>query len=289
MSVYVDSGWSSRYPLIDPESIPETVRLLNSARLYTRLMGGLLAEQADPAVFQDVLDIGCGPGMWALDLAFTYPDMWVMGIDIGEQRVRYARRMAAEQGLNNAHFRVMDATGSLDFPAASFDLVNAQFLFEDLPTDAWAPLLRECRRILRPGGIVRLTESEVATSNSPAHREYWQCYLRASAEANHARSPDDQHLGIIPQLHPLLRHAGFESPDAWRRRYIVEYSSRVGEHQEWCEDLLLKVHHTLPFLARMGMAAPEELQRSVRRMSQEVWHPSYEGMVMVLTSWGRTP
>lgn len=287
MSISVEPVRSISNPCINPESAVETVRLLNSARLYTQLMGGLLTEQPDPAALQDILDIGCGPGVWALDLAFTYPEMQTVGIDISEQRISYARSMASEQGLCNAHFRVMDATGPLDFPDNSFDLVNAQFLFEDLPRDRWMPLLHECKRILRPGGALRLTESEVGFSNSPAHESLWQAYLHASSRANHSCSPDGRHLGIINQLQPLLRRAGFQSPDAFCRLYAVEYSSRAGKYHEWYEDLMLKVHHLLPFLVEMGIAPAEELAQRVRRMQNEVWHPNFNGMSIVLTSWGR--
>ena len=52
--------------VIDPESAAEMTRLLNKSRLQTRHMGGLLPEQPDATVFQDVLDIGCGPGGWVV-------------------------------------------------------------------------------------------------------------------------------------------------------------------------------------------------------------------------------
>ena len=290
MSLSVDRVRSTGYhAIVHPESAVETVRLLNSPRLYAQLMGGLLAEQPDPTDFQDVLDIGCGPGVWALDLAFTYPESQVVGIDLSKHRISYARSMACEQGLSNAHFRVMDATGPLDFPDQTFDLVNAQFLFEDLPKERWGPLLQECRRILRPGGILRLTESDVGFSNSPAHEYLWQCFLRASSWANHACSPDGRHLGIINQLQPLLRRLGFQSPKEFCRLHSVEYSSRARKYHEWCEDLLLRVHHTLPFLAEMGIAPLGELKQQVRHMQEEVRHPNFSGMVIVLTTWGQKP
>jgi len=37
-------------------------------RLMTALMGGVLSEQADPTVFHRVLDVGCGPGGWIMEL-----------------------------------------------------------------------------------------------------------------------------------------------------------------------------------------------------------------------------
>lgn len=287
MNLSVDPARSSiSFCVIHPESAVETVRLLNSARLYTALMGGLLAEQPDPAVFQDVLDIGCGPGLWALDLAFTYPECQVTGIDISEHRIRYARSMASEQELCNAHFRVMDASGALDYPDSSFDLINIQFLFEDLLRERWTPLLCECKRLLRPGGTLRLTESEVGFSNSPAHEEIWQAYLDASSRASHVCSPDGRHLGIINQLQPLLRGVGFQSPDAFCCLYAVEYSSGAKKYHEWYEDLMLRLHHLLPFLVRMGIAPAADLEQGLKRMQNEMWHPNFNGMSIVLTTWG---
>ena len=51
----------------------------------------------------------------------------MVGIDISEVMIRYARASVWSQGLENATFRVMDATGPLDFPDATFDLVNLRF------------------------------------------------------------------------------------------------------------------------------------------------------------------
>jgi len=61
--------------------------------------------------------------------------------------------------LNNASFLVMNLLKPLDFPDSSFDLVNARFI-NFLPAGAWSRLLQEFRRIARPDGIIRLTESE---------------------------------------------------------------------------------------------------------------------------------
>src|SRR5579884_3067023 len=63
--------------ILDAESAAEMTRLLQQDQLLTKGMGALLPAQIDPAQIHDVLDIGCGPGGWVRDVAFTYPEMEV--------------------------------------------------------------------------------------------------------------------------------------------------------------------------------------------------------------------
>src|SRR5690349_18746328 len=108
--------------LIDTESSAEKARLMQQGRLLTKTMGGLLPEQRDLTRFRRVLDVACGPGEWALDLAFAYPEIEVIGIDISQQMIEVAREQARIQGIENIQFHEMDATKPLDFPDNYFDL-----------------------------------------------------------------------------------------------------------------------------------------------------------------------
>ncbi len=119
---------------------------------------------------QRVLDVGCGPGGWVLDVAFAYPKTHVVGIDVSPIMIEYAHAQAWAQGLNNAHFQVMDVRERLAFPDQHFDLINIRLLASVLPTYAWPPLIQACRRLLRPGGILRLTEAE----NGVTTRATWE-------------------------------------------------------------------------------------------------------------------
>ena len=65
-----------------------------------------------------VLELGCGPGSAAWDLAATGHD--VLGIDISETAIRATRIEAAKRGLDPANFSVMNAEHP-EFGDSEFD------------------------------------------------------------------------------------------------------------------------------------------------------------------------
>ena len=154
------------------DSGAELARLVEQERVFTRALGGLLPEHPDLdrflAPMQRVLDVACGSGAWALSLAQTYPHLQVEGFDIDERMIKYANTQARAGRLENARFRVLNALDPLDYPVDSFDVVNVRFMAV-LPAADWPRVMRELVRITRPGGIVRLTESEAySLTNGPA-------------------------------------------------------------------------------------------------------------------------
>src|SRR5579864_434378 len=100
----------------------ELTRLTIQDQLVTTAMGGVLAEQMDPTVFCRVLDIACGTGSWLIKVAQTYPTIEkLVGIDISQQMVKYARTQANGCQLGDrVEFYVMDALQTLDSPEAFF-------------------------------------------------------------------------------------------------------------------------------------------------------------------------
>src|SRR5579885_3267187 len=76
--------------VLDPESATEMARLLLQDRLINEMVGGLFPERENLDGIERILDIGCGPGGWALDLARSYPQKEITGIDISQQMLTYA-------------------------------------------------------------------------------------------------------------------------------------------------------------------------------------------------------
>jgi len=109
-------------------------------------------ERSGVAVAGRVLDAGCGGGGMPLSLAEEARD--VIGIDpcnrFGDAGVRLAR----ERGIRNLHFALADGM-ALPFPDRAFDLVLSHAVIEHV-SDAGL-YLRECARVLTPGGRVYLS------------------------------------------------------------------------------------------------------------------------------------
>ena len=153
---------------VNPEEAEETARLLLQDRFVTKETGGVFPEDLDPNRVQVVLDLACGPGGWACDVARLYPHIDVIGVDISEKMMRYAQAHAQAQRLDNVSFQVMNVINPLEFPDASFDFVNARLISAFMPVTGWSAFIQECVRITRPGGLIRLTEAEWEFTNSAA-------------------------------------------------------------------------------------------------------------------------
>lgn len=99
-----------------------------------------------------ILDMGCGPGMNTLPYVQAFPDAEVHGVDVSAPHVRYAHGRAESLGLA-AHFSQQNAEKT-DFEDGSFDLVVSHILFHESSRRGVHDIIKECARLLRPGGIM---------------------------------------------------------------------------------------------------------------------------------------
>ncbi|MBN1484715.1 MAG: class I SAM-dependent methyltransferase [Chloroflexia bacterium] len=154
---------------------------------YVRLLR-LAGLQDFPA--QRVLDAGCGAGPGLR--FFSARGVQVCGLD----RSDYALRRAGELAPS-AHLVLGDLQRTLPFFRRAFDLVLLGDVFEHI--EDGDGLLRECLRVLRPGGALLLR-----TVNRWDVRRYWQgeCWSGVA-------DPTHVHLYSPPELRQALREAGF--------------------------------------------------------------------------------
>lgn len=101
-----------------------------------------------------LLEIGCGPGVYARRLAARYPGVRAVGVDRSAALLALANARADSDRLTNCRFRQGNAL-ALDWAAESVDAVIASRLFTVVDG---SHALREIHRILRPGGRCFLAE-----------------------------------------------------------------------------------------------------------------------------------
>jgi ubiquinone/menaquinone biosynthesis C-methylase UbiE len=272
--------------IIDTSGGAEIARLMKQSQLLTRSMGGVFPELADElANMHSILDLACGPGGWVLDAAYAYPTAEVVGIDIDASLVQYARAHAWAQGLENATFQDMDITRPLAFPDHSVDLVNARFLFSVLHKNAWTPLVAECLRILRPGGVLRLTEMEKPICNTPAGEQMSALLAQALFQAGRSFSPNGCTIGILPLLGKFLRDAGFERIE--QKPHSLEFSAGTRLHFAFCENGLVGAQLLKPLYLSMGMITEEAFEALYQQVSIEILSDDFCGLWPIHSAWGR--
>lgn len=268
--------------IINIESGAETARLLLQHQVVTTLMGTLLPASLDLSQVHRVLDLACGPGSWALAMAYQHPDIEVVGIDLSSTMIAYAQAQAQVQGLANATFRTMDVRHPLAFPDASFELIHARFLLGFmLPTD-WPALLGECLRLLRVGGHLVWAETELGLTTSPAYEQYAALLAQALYQAGQSFSPDGRHIGLFPMMGPLLRHLGYQAVQ--HRAYLQEWSFGTPAYEGCRRDTEVAFQLLHPFLLHQGLATQEQLEALDQRLSKELQAPEF-GAIGVLASF----
>ena len=115
---------------------------------WSRRLAGPFAAFARPADDGRVLDVGCGTGSLALELAEGGARDGVAGIDIAAPYIAFARSRPGAAGIG---FAVGDAC-RLPYPDGSFAAALAQLSLNFVPDAAQAA--REMRRVVRPGCVV---------------------------------------------------------------------------------------------------------------------------------------
>jgi ubiquinone/menaquinone biosynthesis C-methylase UbiE len=203
-------------------------------------------ERAGVAVRGRVLDAGCGGGGMPLSLAEEAG--LVVGIDPAERFQEAGSRLGRERGLPNLVFALADGM-FLPFRDATFDLVLSHAVIEHV---ADAPLyLRECARVLVPGGHVYLSTApylSFAGAHLPRLKVQLPLHLMVGRRAAFAT------------FRFLARHATWTLKEPANENSFIK-AARRGEVKE--DDLLEKVR-----VARLR----DQIRRAGLRIVREELH-----------------
>jgi ubiquinone/menaquinone biosynthesis C-methylase UbiE len=109
-----------------------------------------------------ILALGCGTGAEVRALKrLVAPDVVLVGVDHSEALIDVARRLTSEEGLSgNVRYQTGDAH-RLPCADADFDLVTLHTLISHVEDPL--QVLREARRVVRPGGTVAIFDGDYAS------------------------------------------------------------------------------------------------------------------------------
>ena len=148
-----------------------------------------------------ILDAGVGTGR---NVEFYPQGAEVVGIDISPAMLaRAARRLKKSSAA--IELREMDVS-RLDFPAGSFDVAVATFLFCVLADELQLPALRELGRVIRTDGSIRLLD--YVRPQRPLRRAIaglWEPWIAWAYGASFDRSTEE----LIPEAGLELVEAKF--------------------------------------------------------------------------------
>lgn len=201
-------------PYVHGYSLKESCRLADQAGTLTEL---LHADTAYPAGNR-VLEAGCGVGAQTITLSRSSPEARFECLDISQDSLDTARRMAQDRQLANVTFRQGDIY-HLPYHTGSFDHVFVCFVLEHLSNPPLA--LAGIQRVLKPGGTLTVIEGDHGSyychPRSRAADQTVQCLVKIQAAAG-----GDALIGR--RLYPLLVDADYADVTVSPRMVYVDAS-----------------------------------------------------------------
>ncbi|MGD9137955.1 MAG: class I SAM-dependent methyltransferase [Desulfobacterales bacterium] len=168
-------------------------RAMNAGHAKVRRWGlGFVPSESYVAV----LDVGCGGGGALRDMASTFPNAKLYGIDYSQEMVLLAKRVNKKLFQKGRVEINQSSVSYLPFSDNTFDLVTAfeaYYFWPDLHRD-----LQEIKRVLKPGGTLLLVNEVYENEKFLDRNRKWAAWA-------------DMHLLSPGGYREFLKTAGYEA------------------------------------------------------------------------------
>ena len=112
-----------------------------------------------------LIDLGCGTGRFLDIVNQAWPRLSLLGLDLSETYIRHARRHLRRR--SRLDLLVANAE-AIPAPDNSAEAVTSIFVFHELPPLVRRVVLKECARVLKPGGRLIVLDS-LQKGDEPAY------------------------------------------------------------------------------------------------------------------------
>jgi SAM-dependent methyltransferase len=195
----------SQVPTLTTEQIPIPPREMREltgrveVEEYENPSGELVYPYLDRALYESVLDFGCGCGRVARQMLLqSEPPQNYLGIDLHRGEIEWCRRnlKPVREGVEFLHHDVFNPVLNADptrprhlpFPApdASFTMVTAMSTFTHLVESEAVYYLNESTRVLKENGVLHATWFLFDKSEFSALRSYQHALYISDSDPTHA-------------------------------------------------------------------------------------------------------
>ncbi|MBA3825877.1 MAG: class I SAM-dependent methyltransferase [Ktedonobacterales bacterium] len=215
-----------------------------------------------------VLDIGCDTGQWAVEMAMTFPNALVVGIDQVVAPAAHARM----QG--NCQFVAGDYLTGLPFANGTFDYTHLKLLAPVVPINQWYAVLREALRVTRADGWVEVTEMALPQISHPI---VWIWMAKVGRSFGYELFPGKA-------LERWLDHLG--------ARAIVLDELRLQHRSDYATTTQMMISEGIALLEAFrenilaqGLCQPFEIDHELRMMEHNLLRTDREDALPLITAW----
>lgn len=190
---------NGQYPF--PNDQEEQDRLAITHHLFKLLTGGNLhrapIRDSNP---RRILDIGTGPGEWALEMAEDYPLADIIGTDLSPIQPNWAPP--------NCRFYIDDAESDWAFsPGEAFDYIHARTLAGGIGD--WPRLIKQAYQHLKPGGWFEAQEFESCVCSDDGTHEQASAINSWAGLLTQASKKFGKPMDVASQIEQWMNEQGF--------------------------------------------------------------------------------
>jgi ubiquinone/menaquinone biosynthesis C-methylase UbiE len=205
-------------------------------RLLNRLTNRPFIEYLNIERPCKVLDVGCGLGILANEIAELYSNCEIFGVEYSKDQLHQA-----DQSKNNIHFQQGDAH-ALPFEDSTFDVVYCRYLLEHVKNPV--QVLKEMHRVVKPTGQVFTQENNIEITvydpDCPKWNDIWQRFIDLQTQLG-----GDGLIG--KKLYRLMKEAGFNQVElsiapqvhGYENVYFYDWITNIIGNAESARDKLI--------------------------------------------------
>ncbi|KAG1035125.1 hypothetical protein G6F46_013137 [Rhizopus delemar] len=186
-------------------------------------------------------------------MATEYPNSEFTGIDMSDVFPNNIRPA-------NVTFQIANVLEPLPFEDDTFDFVNFSLFILALKKDQWIPVMKEVKRILKPGGLYHSREASMLLKGNSFVQWAGQVFTERLIER-------EQEPCIIDKMKGLMKEAGFDVI------YYQKLPTYPGRSDRLNREFLWDVKHVFkncqPFLKEHVKVKDEEYDAFLDRFVEE--------------------